>query len=202
MTNWFENNATPSIIGYTIVIVASTWAVSTFVLEDSKLSDIKSQLETQKVITDQYKVKVDILQKDIEKLQLENTEYKSWLEKEGKVVPSIFVAKNLQMQEEIKNLKAKIKNSSIESEDNQSLSIGIAYINSELDISLTLDHVLVSNKAVIYIKLPNTNKNIKYNEIKAGDIITFEKDNKKYKITFTKVLFVRDVVEFTINPSS
>ncbi|HEO1797631.1 hypothetical protein ABTC25_09040 [Acinetobacter baumannii] len=202
MSNWFENNATKSVISYTLIIVTATWAVSTFILEDSKLSDVKSQLETQKIITDQYKVKVDILQKDIEKLQAENTEYKSWLEKEGKVVPSIFVAKNLQMQEEIKNLKSVIKNNSIEQDANQRLNIGTAYINNELDISLTLDEVSIGNKATIYIKLPNTTKNIKYDDIRAGYIIPFEKDNKKYKITFTKVLFVSDVVEFTIDSSN
>ncbi|MDT1912296.1 hypothetical protein FPK81_14770 [Acinetobacter baumannii] len=202
MSNWFENNATKSVISYTLIIVTATWAVSTFILEDSKLSDVKSQLETQKIITDQYKVKVDILQKDIEKLQAENTEYKSWLEKEGKVVPSIFVAKNLQMQEEIKNLKTVIKNNSIEQDANQRLNIGTAYINNELDISLTLDEVSIGNKATIYIKLPNTTKNIKYDDIRAGYIIPFEKDNKKYKITFTKVLFVSDVVEFTIDSSN
>ncbi|MDC4840338.1 hypothetical protein OHV81_18505, partial [Acinetobacter baumannii] len=69
-------------------------------------------------------------------------------------------------------------------------------------ISLTLDEVSIGNKATIYIKLPNTTKNIKYDDIRAGYIIPFEKDNKKYKITFTKVLFVSDVVEFTIDSSN
>jgi len=202
MSNWFENNPTKSVISYTFVIIAATWAFSTFILEDRKLSDIKSQLETQKIITDEYKAKVDILQKDIEKLQAENTEYKSWLEKEGKVVPSIFIDQNLTMKEEIKRLKLKLEKSSIEPEINQTLKAGIAYIDNELDVSLTLDKVEYGNKATIFIKLPNSDKSTQFKEIKAGDLVPFEKDGKKYKITFKKVLFVQDLVDFTIDPSN
>jgi len=202
MSNFFQDHPALTIISHTILVAATTWAISTFVLEDRKLSDIRSQLETQKIITDQYKTKVDFLQKDIEKLQAENTEYKAWLEKDGKVVPSIFVSQNLQMKEEIKALKARLKNNSIELEANQSLSVGTAYIDKELDISLTLDKVLVGNKAIVYIKLPDSNQNVEHTNITAGNVINFEKGNKKYKITFTKVLFVRDIVEFNIDQVS
>lgn len=202
MSNWFENNATKSIITYTLVVIAATWAFSTFILEDSKLVYVKSQLETQKTISDQYKVKVDILQKDIEKLQAENTEYKSWLEKEGKVVPSIFIAQNLTMKEEIKNLKTKLEKNSLNPALDQTLKAGKAYIDYDLDVSVALDKVAYGNKATIFIKLPNSDKNSQFNEIKAGDIVKFEKDNKKYKITFKELSFAQDIVNFSIDPVS
>ncbi|ENW97793.1 hypothetical protein [Acinetobacter sp. NIPH 298] len=202
MSNWFEDNPLKSIIGHTVLVMTFTWGISTFVLEDRKLSDVKSQLETQKSVTEEYKVKVEILQKDIEKLQAENSEYKLWLEKEGKVVPSIIVSKNLQMQEEIKNLRSMLKDSAMGVEYKHNLSVGTAYIDNGLDISMTLDKVFYGNKASIYIRFPDSNENVKYENIKAGDVKIFKKDNKKHKITFTKVLFIQDLVEFTIDSSN
>lgn len=52
MPNWFENNATPAIMGYTLVIAGATWAVSTFILHDNRLNLAQSDLESQKSLTE------------------------------------------------------------------------------------------------------------------------------------------------------
>lgn len=200
MANWFENNPTKSVVVHTVFVAATTWAVSTFILVDRQLLDVKSQLETQKIITEQYKVKVEVLQKDIENLRHENTEYKTWLEKSEFIIPSIVVPEVQRMREEITSLKSKLGQYDQNIDSVKNLKVGIAFIDLDLDISLTLDDVGIHNNALIYFKKPNSNKSIQLEDVKAGREVHFEKNGKKYKIVFTKVLFIGDIVEFMIIP--
>lgn len=39
---WFEKNATRSIVYYTIFIATTTWAVSFFILDENKINVIKA----------------------------------------------------------------------------------------------------------------------------------------------------------------
>lgn len=200
MYNWFQNNPACSVISHTILVAATTWAISTFILEDRKLSDLKSQLDTQKVITEQYKARADVLLKDVERLYSENTEYKIWLEKDKKIVPSIVVTENLGMKKEIELLKSRLKNNSRGSETNETLTKGKAYIDNELDMSVTLDDISVYNDATVYVRLPGSIKLTKLASIKSGEVFPFENDGQKFKINFIDVNFVSGILEFTIEP--
>ncbi len=90
MSNWFESNATTSIIIYTITIAAAAWATTRYVLQDNRIELLQSELNAQKAVSEQYESKAEILSKDLETVRSENAEYRSWLSQSKEAVPAIM----------------------------------------------------------------------------------------------------------------
>jgi hypothetical protein len=105
MANWFEEHPARSIVTYTLVVVGATWATSTFILQDNRLSLAKSELESQKTLAEQYKAKSELLQKDLESLRSENQEYKNWLSQSKDAIP-IMVPQLVELKKQIARLNA------------------------------------------------------------------------------------------------
>lgn len=72
MSNWFEENPTKSVIVYTILIATTTWAISTYVLQDNRIALLRSELDSQKALSEQYRAKSELLSKDLESVRAEN----------------------------------------------------------------------------------------------------------------------------------
>ena len=89
MSNWFEDNATKSVIGYTLVVAAATWATSTFILQDNRLSLLRGEVDSQKTLAEQYKSKVELLQRELDNVRLENSEYRTWLGQTKDAIPAM-----------------------------------------------------------------------------------------------------------------
>src|SRR3954466_8846174 len=89
MGHWFARNATASVVSHTLLVAGATWAISTFILKDNRLSLAQTVLESQKASTEQYKTKVELLQRDLESLRAENAEYRNWLGQTKDAIPVI-----------------------------------------------------------------------------------------------------------------
>ena len=61
MGNWFEDNQTKSVILYTIIISASTWACYKYMYEESKLELYKAQIESKQVELSQFQSRIEFL---------------------------------------------------------------------------------------------------------------------------------------------
>lgn len=89
MSNWFEDNPMKSVISYTFIVVGFTWAVSTFVLQDNRINLMRSEVDSQKAVAEQYKAKVELLQREIDTIRSENIEYRAWLSQSKDAIPTI-----------------------------------------------------------------------------------------------------------------
>src|SRR5438874_194418 len=107
MANWFEDNPGKSVISYTLLIAGATWAISTFVLQDNRLNLARSELESQKTSTEQYKSKVELLQRDIELLRSENAEYRNWLGQTKDAIP-VIVPRIADLKEKVTKLETEL----------------------------------------------------------------------------------------------
>lgn len=89
MSNWFEENPTKSIISYTLVVIAATWAASYFVIDENKINLYRSQVDNEKSVNRQLQAKVSVLEGKILDLSNENKQLKEWLSSEATSYPAL-----------------------------------------------------------------------------------------------------------------
>jgi exonuclease VII large subunit len=202
MTNWFEANPTKSVITYTLLIVGTTWATSTFILQDNRLNLAKSELESQQTLTEQYKSKAELLQRDIDALRVENAEYRTWLSRTKDAIPVIVPRINelksrvAVLEEEGKTLRAQ-NPSAIQAQPEKTVNRGIAFIDDAMNLIVTLKEVSVDRTAQLRIKFPDKDVPIEQS-VSPGQQWKFKFKNKGYKFTVTEISFVGDYVNFRV----
>lgn len=199
MASWFEENATKSVIMHTLVVATATWAISTYVLEDDKLNLARSQLESHKTISDQYKSKVDLLQKDVEALRAENAEYRQWLSSMDNSIPTI-VPRIIALQKNIDLLKAESASNGRPTQQptNYSARTGSAFIDERTGLVFTVRSTSPDHMAKVSVVLPGKETRIDDN-IAPGHQWTFSHQGENYKITVTTITFLSDTVLFRID---
>jgi len=202
MSNWFERNASKSVIGYTLLVAGATWAASTFILKDNRLALSQSQLESQKALTEQYKSKVDLLQRDIEVLRNENFEYRQWLGQIKDAVPAV-VPRITELKEDIARLEAeavtlRATNPSAVSEPvEDSASLGSAFIDKRTGLIFTVKKTTPDRMATVLVHFPESGSPIEAT-IAPGKRWNFTVKDRKYRLTVTEITFVLDTVRFQI----
>ena len=202
MSNWFELNATKSVIAYTLVIAAATWATSTFVLQDNRISLLRSEVDSQKTLVKQYKSKVDLLQRDLDVLRAENSEYRMWLGQTKDAIPSIvprlseLKAKVATLEADNATMRTSNPNASASAKE-ESATRGRAFIDPGTGIILTVKGTTTDRTAEIILKLPESLNTIEQT-VNPGAQWKFAVDKKLYMLTITEISFVGDVVRFTI----
>lgn len=201
MSNWFENNPTKSVVTYTLLVVGATWAGSTFILQDNRLSLAKSELESQKVLTETYKAKAELLQKDSETLRTENAEYRSWLAQTKDAVPIMVPRLN-----ELKDRVATLEASSAQATANGTPSappgftarVGTAFIDESAGLIFTVKSVSVNRTAEVYVKLPDRERPINETAI-PGSQWDFIADGVSYRLVVASISFLTDEVGLRVS---
>jgi hypothetical protein len=202
MPNWFENNVAKSVITYTFIVAGATWAGSTFILEENRIALVRSELESQKSLTEQYKAKTDLLQKDLDILRTENSEYKSWLGQSKDAVP-IIVPRILELKQQIIKLETeatelKKQNPATGSAKRErNVGIGRAFIDEDTGIIFTLKKTSPDRLAAVVIKLPDQVNYLEQSAI-AGQQWKFKAKGKPYILTLLEVNFYADTVNLLI----
>ncbi|WP_313399896.1 hypothetical protein [Stenotrophomonas sp.] len=202
MSNWFENNASKSVIAYTILIGGATWAISTFILKDNRLGLAQSQLESQIALTEQYKSKVDLLQRDIELIRSENTEYRQWLGEIKDAIPAI-APRIINLKGDIARLEAEVTSLRAENPHaastpvEHSASLGSAFIDEATGLIFTVKKTTPERMATVLVHFPESGSAIE-SEIDPGKRWEFKANNKKYRLTVTEITFILDTVRFRI----
>lgn len=203
MSNWFEHNPTKSVISYTLVIIAATWAVSTFVIEDNRLNLAQAQLEAQKALTEQYKSKSELLQRDIDAIRSENSEYRSWLGKIDNAIP-VIIPTITELKQKISELEAAaaiIKSVSpvdVQPDRDVTVRVGTAYIDAETGLIFTVISTNPNRTAKISIKLPESDAPME-DEISPGKQWRFKFNGEEFLITAVTISFLGDFVDLRIN---
>ncbi|NYT26387.1 hypothetical protein H0A73_22600 [Alcaligenaceae bacterium] len=204
MPNWFESNATKSVIIYTIVVVTATWAVSRFVLQDNRLSFAKSQLETEKSLTEQYKSKVELLQRDLDAIRDENAEYRRWLGKIEHAIP-VIVPRITELKQRVdlleKSLSTQSPHSASQAQPTHRDGLvrrGDAYIDEQTGLVLAVREVNVYRQAQISLKLPD-NEDLVTAHANPGDQWRFTAKDQAFTLTITSISYVTDAVNFRID---
>jgi len=202
MSNWFEDNPTKSIIGYTLAIIAVTWAASRFVLQDNRLNLVQSQLEAQKAVTEQYKSKTELLQRDIDALRAENAEYRTWLAQTKDAIP-VIVPQITALKEKIARLEGKsggvsagiqIKEELIRE---RSARLGSAFVDDLTGLVFTVTKTTPDLRAQVIVRLPGKDVPVEAN-IGPGQQWPFKFKDKNYLLTVTDINFLNDTVRFRI----
>lgn len=202
MSNWFENNAAKSVITYTLVVAGTTWAVSTFILQDNRIALVRSELESQKTLTEQYKAKTELLQKDLEVLRTENSEYKAWLGQAKDAVP-IIVPRMLELKQQITKLEgeaAELKKhspSAGSAKRERTVGLGRAFLDEETGVIFTLKKTYPDRLAAVVIKLPDQ-VNYLEQSVLPGQQWKFKAKGKQYSLTLMEVNFYGDTVNLVI----
>ena len=216
MSNWFEDNPSKSVITYTLLVAGATWAISTFILQDDRLNLARSELEAEKSISEQYKAKTELLQRDIDAIRAENAEYRTWLGQTKDAIPSI-VPRILELRNKIANLEsasprsvAAIPSSAPSSSTASATAIsteekravfGTAYIDNDGGVIFTVRQTYPDRKADVTVKLPDKAVPIR-ETIDAGAQWKFKSKGKNYVLTVTSIGFINDSVYFRVDPTS
>ncbi len=202
MSNWFENNVAKSVITHTIVIAGTTWAVSTFILQDNRIALVRSELESQKTLTEQYKAKTELLQKDLEVLRTENSEYKTWLAQSKEALP-IIVPRILELKQQVIKLEGeaaelKKQNPAATSANREkTVELGRAFIDQETSVIFTLKKTSPDRVATVVVKLPDQTNYLEQSVL-AGQQWKFKANGKIYSLMLTQVNFYSDTVNLVI----
>lgn len=202
MSNWFEDNPTKSVIGYTLVIAGFTWAVSTFVLQDNRINLLRSEADSQKVIAEQYKSKVELLQREVDTVRAENAEYRAWLSQAKDAVP-IIVPHIIELKAKIAELESRppgVQASgtlTVGPPAEVTVYRGRAHIDPNIGLVFTVLSVDVDRRARVAIKLPDRS-NAEESTVYAGQQWKFNSDNALYTLTLTEVNFAADSVNLQL----
>ncbi|MCP1418481.1 hypothetical protein J3D47_002724 [Pseudomonas laurylsulfativorans] len=202
MSNWFENNQTKSVIGYTLMIIGATWAVSTFVLQDNRINLLKSETDSQKAIAEQYKSKSELLQREIDAIRAENTEYRAWLSQAKDAVP-VMVPHLIELKARVAELENRPSGTQTAethtSEPPAEVYVyrGRAYLDQATGLVFTVLNVDVQRRASIAVKLPSKSAAEELT-VYAGWQWKFESRGSEYMLTLTEVNFTGDSVKILL----
>lgn len=205
MPNWFERNATPTIIGYTLLIAGSTWGASTFILQDSRLNSAQSELASEKALTEQYKSKLELVQRDLEELRNENKEYRDWLGQTKDAIP-VVVPRIMELKGDIAALKAEVAslraaNQYAEPEVREcSATVGSAFIDDTTGLIFTVKRTAPDQTADVLIHFPGSGSPNEFS-ISPGFQRVFLANGKSFTLTVTSINFVGDIVQFRLQPN-
>jgi hypothetical protein len=202
MSNWLENNATPSLVTYTILIVSFTWAVSTFIIEDNRLNLLKAEVDSQKSIAEQYKSKTELLQREIDVVRSENHEYRAWLAQTKDAIP-VIVPQIVELKARIAELEKRDAGTnagdSISGRQEVTVRRGRAYIDAATGLVLTVIRVSVDRQAQLQIKFPGKQVAEEAN-VFAGAQWKFVRESVTYVLTMTEVSFTGDSIQIQLSP--
>lgn len=201
MTNWFERNATPAIISYTLLVAGATWAMSTFVLEDNRLNLLRSELESQKTLAEQYKAKSELLMRDIDLVREENAEYRDWLGRTESAIPIMIpIVTDLrrrlaELETEAQKLRS-TPDGALKSDSEGRVSLGRAYIDTASGVILTLKRTSPDRTAEMILQFPHEPQF--EGAVFAGKRWQFKGARASYSITLTEISFLTDTVSFIV----
>ncbi|GJL93528.1 hypothetical protein [Hyphococcus sp.] len=197
MANWFEDNPTRSVIVYTVLVAASTWAISEFILEENKLNYHRAQIEAERSRAEQYAAKVSILEADNAKLRLENEGYLNWLEQ----VPDALPLAQVRMRElggEIDALRSQLLSAEKELSRSglyqlsHSVRRSSAVVDDRSGLMVALHGIDTDEIADLTVRFPGKAP-LEIAEGRAGDFWSFTSNGRTYELMLTDIEWLSGV---------
>lgn len=188
------------------VTVLITYTLSIFI---SAYTLVQSRVETEKSITNQYKIKLDLLEKDMSQIKLENEQYKAWLLENEKINPTLYEkfqklnAENAELRREKKETNPNISNE----QDNEKkltqiplfkkymIRKGSSFYDEQANILVGVGNVDVTRSAEIVV---NTFSPKEEEKLKVSPGSAIQLNNGDYVLLVTDVEFITDQVSFIL----
>jgi len=205
LSNWFQEHPITTIISHTVLVAASTWAVSYFVIDENKVNYYKAQVENERTVSEQYKAKVDTLEAEISKLRQENVRFLDWLEGEPKSFPALVKTIKI-LENQIKETKSGAsvidvlipkKNYQNNYTASKTFLRGDSFTDPVTQATIGVSQIHPDFTADVYLYLPGKSQ-IENNNIKPGSSWNFTIEKKNYKITLDQVNWLNNSLKATV----
>lgn len=200
MSNWFEDNPCKSIILYTILIVGATWGATRFILQDNRIELLRSELDVQKALSEQYKTKAEFLSKDLENVRAENTEYRAWLSQSKVAFPAIM-PRLTELKTYIAALEGQVaqlsKNTAAYTPVVKNARRGIPIVDEQTGLQIDVKEVTIDRRASIIVKFPDRDTK-SYLSVKRGEQFKFKHGPASYTLSVVEVYYLADSIEFSV----
>lgn len=212
MSNWFSDHPATSVISHTILVASVVWAVSYFILDERKISNLKAEVEIQKATAEMWKTRSESQEQQQALLLDENKKYLEWLTATPKSFPYL--------EQKIKNLTEAINQmkitgqGKITTEDDiisgtatigmptyttvKTLNIGEGWVDPKTNVTFGIGRIMPDFSVSAVLGLPGK-KTQELKQVKAGDNWTFVKNSKSYQLTVSKIDWFTNKAEIILN---
>ncbi|MDP4488005.1 hypothetical protein QDG88_08640 [Pseudoalteromonas piscicida] len=206
MSNWFEENPTKSIISYTLVVIAATWAASYFVIDENKINLYKSQVDNEKSVNRQLQAKVSVLEGKILDLSNENKQLKEWLSSEATSYPALvnkIQALEKKLSEGPLTAAGSAKNAHDSSNQKKLYSysenfvMGQSFTDPLTNATIGVSQIASDYTADIYLFLPGK-ESLEKKGVKPGSSWVYGFEKKQYKLTLNKIEWIGSSLKATV----
>lgn len=206
MSNWFEDNPTKSIVSYTLVVIAATWAASYFVIDENKINLYKSQVDNERSVNRQLEAKIGVLEGKILDLSNENKQLKEWLSGESTSYPALINkihALEKELSERPRIGSSEPKNTNEFSDLNKLYSysenfvMGQSFTDPLTNATIGVSQIASDYTADIYLFLPGK-ESLEKKGVKPGSSWVYEFEKKQYKLTLNKIEWIGSSLKATV----
>jgi hypothetical protein len=191
MSNWFENNAAKSVIGYTLIVIAATWGFFTFIVEQRKIDLAKAETENYKSQAEQLNAKVSILEMQITSLKGERDFYLETLKSSPDTIPTLKKSLEETKQENIRLVEqlrsAGIKNTLYSV--TETISKGSSYIDEKTGAIVGIIDINSDNNATVSLEFPGKPRS-SVEKVTAGQSWTFQSRDRQFRLVITDVKWI------------
>jgi hypothetical protein len=175
---------------YTIIIVGASWGITTFVLDERKINANNAEVE-------QYKIKMEIMENDMNILREDNKKYLQWLQSTPNAAAYIELKlknlekDNLSLGDRI--LGAKIASTGTEANRKppygysvENMHKGEAFIDPYTGVSLGISDINSKFEATVILSIPGRPAQ-EIKKAKTGMSWNFDFKDEKFKIVIYKI---------------
>jgi hypothetical protein len=195
MSNWFENNATKSIIIYTLTLLAAAYATTYFVLDENKERSHLSEKENLNTQIQTLHERISLLESDNQSLREENQKQMEWLQNipgtsaffEKKIVA---LEKSLTSRDSLKGKTTDIKSLKYNFESSL-INTGNAFVDEYTSATLGINSITIERKASGIINLPGKREE-SFSNLIAGKKWSFDFQNRKFELTIIEINWAGD----------
>ena len=207
MSNWVEKNATKSVIIYTIVVVAATWAAFVFIFDEKKVILHKAQISKIEAAAKEVEARNSVLITRLEYLTIKNDRLIKWLQGTPKTIPS-YEKEILRLESDLLTLNEKMKNAKVSSaipiQDDDSLYVkslvlkaGTSFIDPKTNVVLGVNKISINKNAFVNLSLPD-GKRIKVEGANPGESWDFSSEGRNYRLVLDSIDWAAQSYKATI----
>ncbi|MDH1101128.1 hypothetical protein N5C37_08395 [Pseudomonas mosselii] len=202
--NWFENNQTKSVLVYTLLVAATAWGVSRFVLDEKRISLCEAETKSAVTIAETHKAKVSALESDVANLKVQNERYLSWLTTSPKAFPALESRiQQLEKERDEALLRAREAGAQEKPRDeitysfSKGFSKGESFEDPKTGAVIGISNVESNYKANGVVNLPGRQQ-IKVDGVGAGESWEFDADGKRYRLKLDSVNWINNSIKASV----
>ncbi|MDP3745989.1 MAG: hypothetical protein Q8Q88_02965 [Phenylobacterium sp.] len=205
MTNWFEQNSTKSIVSYTIFVAGAVWAASTFILADNRVNLLKAQIESTSAQAEQYRVKLELLEREAATLRAQNSEYLQWLGRTENALPAI-VPKVTELKAQVVGLTSEVaayrtrNGQPAGGNTERRIKVGTADVDDLTGIVIAVLDTYADQSASVSVSVMG--KVGKPTKVKAGHPFSLTTPKGQFLVSVASIAYLTDEVKFLVKPTS